>query len=68
MGKIELPPRPLYEAVPAAVTKSMTRAVPPEAVNGVQAVNSAVNKRGAYPGTDARRVYMRAYMKKRRSR
>jgi hypothetical protein len=32
------------------------------------AVTSAVNKgRGSYPGTDARRAYMRAYMAKRRA-
>ena len=37
-------------------------------VNKPDAVNSAVNKvRGAYPGTDKRRAYMRAYMARRRA-
>ena len=60
MDKFELPVR--RHALFVAVAK-------PPAVNAELAVNKpAVNKRGAYPGTDARRVYMRAYMKKRRSR
>ena len=38
------------------------------AVNKPDAVNSAVNKvRGAYPATDQRRAYMRAYMARRRA-
>jgi hypothetical protein len=32
----------------------------------VPVVNSAVNKRGAYPATDERRAYMREYMRKKR--
>jgi hypothetical protein len=33
-------------------------------VNDIPAVNSAVNKRGKYPGTEKRREYMRGYMKR----
>ncbi len=75
--------QPLYEAVskggtattaistPLRVTKSVPRAEP-AAVNATPvvnrpAVNGAVNKRGAYPATDTRRAYMRAYMQKRRT-
>ena len=60
MAKLELPERRYspYVTVPKSA-----------AVNAPSAVNRpAVNKRGSYPGTDARRAYMREYMRKRRSR
>jgi hypothetical protein len=39
----------------------------PRAVNRSAAVNTvAVNKRGAYPATDARRAYMAEVMRRRR--
>lgn len=45
-----------------AIDQALAR-IKPVAVNELVAVNS---RRGAYPGTDARRDYMRAYMAKRR--
>jgi hypothetical protein len=42
--------------------------VTPRAVNRPAAVNTvAVNKRGAYPATDARRAYMADVMRRRRA-
>jgi hypothetical protein len=42
--------------------------VTPRAVNRPAAVNTAaVNKRGAYPATDARRAYMAEVMRRRRA-
>ena len=46
-----------------ALDEAQRQIKPVVAVNKPPAVNS---RRGAYPGTDARRAYMRAYMAKRR--
>jgi hypothetical protein len=37
-------------------------------VNTADVVNTAVNKRGAYPATEERRKYMREYMRKKRAK
>jgi hypothetical protein len=47
-----------------ALDEAQRQIKPVVAVNKPPAVNSS---RGAYPGTDARRAYMRAYMAKRRA-
>lgn len=46
----------------ASAVNTAVNATPPPAVNNAKA------KRGAYPGTDERRAYMRSYMKKHRPR